>query len=262
MSAAPATRQLPAHTTSVLAPRRTRHCVCIPVLNEAAHLPAQLARMVGIAGMPDVVVADGGSTDGGADPERLRAAGVRALLVKTGPGRLGAQIRMGFAWALDEGYQGVILIDGNGKDDPAAVPEFARALDEGWDFLQGSRFVPGGRAVNTPLLRLLGIRLVHAPLVSLAARTRYTDTTNGFRACSRRLLEDQRVAIFRDALSGYELHYYLAIRAARLGFRVKEIPVTRTYPPEGRIPTKISPLRGNLNVLRALVAACLGRYDP
>ncbi len=262
MSAAAATRQVPAHTATALAPRRTRHCVCIPVLNEAARLPAQLARMVEIPGMPDILVADGGSTDGGSDPDRLRAAGVRALLVKTGPGRLGAQIRMGFAWALDEGYQGVILIDGNGKDDPAAVPDFARALDGGWDFVQGSRFVPGGRAVNTPLLRILGIHLVHAPLVSLAARTRYTDTTNGFRAFSRRLLEDGRVAVFRDVLSGYELHYYLAIRAARLGFRVKEIPVTRAYPPSGPVPTKISPLRGNLKVLRALVTACLGRYDP
>ena len=61
---------------------------------------------------------------------------------------------------------------------------------------------------------------------------------------------------------GYELHYYLAIRAARLGFRVTETPVTRRYPASGKTPTKISPVKGNLRVLRTLAAAVLGRFDP
>jgi hypothetical protein len=99
-------------------------------------------------------------------------------------------------------------------------------------------------------------------MISLAAGTRYTDTTNGFRAYSRRLLADPRVAPLRDVFMGYELHYYLAIRAARLGFRVVETPVTRRYPASGKTPTKISPVRGNLRVLRTLAAAVLGRFDP
>src|SRR5205814_3914059 len=117
-------------------------------------------------------------------------------------------------------------------------------------------------AENTPIERLLGIKLVHAPLVSLAARFRYTDTTNGFRAYSRRLLLDARVAPFRNVFSHYELHYYLAIRSARLGFRVTESPVTRRYPSEGKTPTKISPVKGNLLILRTLAAAALGRFNP
>ena len=50
--------------------------------------------------------------------------------------------------------------------------------------------------------------------------------------------------------------------AARLGFRVCEIPVARRYPAHGPVPTKISPVRGNLRVLRCLFAACLGMYNP
>jgi hypothetical protein len=153
-------------------------------------------------------------------------------------------------------------MDGNDKDDPAAIPRFVKALDEGCDHVQGSRFVAGGEAVNTPWSRLLGIKLLHAPLISVAARRRYTDTTNGFRAYSRRLLEDPRVAPFRDVFSRYELHYYLAIRSARLGYRVTEVPVRRAYPREGKTPTKISPLRGNLLVLSTLAKACLHRFDP
>ena len=256
------TWQVPAYRAVPLRPKGARHAVCVFVLNEGQRLHAQLRKMRPLAERLDVIVADGGSGDGSVEPALLAGHGVRALLVKTGPGRLSAQMRMALAFALGEGYEGVVVMDGNDKDDPSALPAFARALDAGCDHVQGSRFVRGGRAVNTPLARWLGRRLFHAPLVSLAARYRYTDTTNGFRAYSRRLLLDPRVAPFRDVFAGYELHYYLAIRAARLGFRVTEVPVTRAYPAKGAVPTKIKGLRGNWTILRTLVRACLGHYDP
>jgi hypothetical protein len=106
------------------------------------------------------------------------------------------------------------------------------------------------------------VKLLHAPLLSRAAGFRYTDTTNGFRAYSRRFLEDARVDPLRAVFNGYELHYYLAIRAAQLGFRVQELPVTRAYPDTGPVPTKISPLRGNLQVLGQLFRACRHGFDP
>ena len=59
----------------------------------------------------------------------------------------------------------------------------------------------------------------------------------------------------------YELHYYLAIRAARLGFRVKEVPVTRAYPAHGATPTKIKGWRGNWTVMQTLFRACTGAFD-
>ena len=258
----PATRDVPSYRTVTFGPRRSKYCCAIFVLNENGRLHAQLDRMSGAAGLVDLVIADGGSTDGSVDDEPLRRRGVRALLVKTGPGRLSAQMRMAMDWALGEGYEGVIAMDGNNKDDPDAVPAFVGALDAGYDHVQGSRFIPGGRAINTPWSRLLGIRLVHAPLISLASGRKQTDTTNGFRAYSRRLLLDPRVAPFRTVFSGYELHYYLAIRAARLGLRTTEVPVTRAYPSHGPIPTKISPVRGSIKILQTLARACLHRYDP
>jgi hypothetical protein len=252
---------VPEHTRAEFRPRESRHAICVFVLNEGERILAQLARMRAVGGA-DVVVADGGSTDGATAEGRLRALGVNTLLVKTGPGQLSAQMRMALAFCCERGYDGVVVMDGNDKDDPAAVPRFVRALDQGWDHVQGSRFVPGGRAVRTPWARLLAITWLHAPLLSLAAGFRYTDTTNGFRGYSRRLLTDPRVAPFRACFQAYELHYYLAVRAARLGFRVKEVPVTRAYPAHGRTPTKIHGLRGNYRVLKTLLAACLHRFDP
>lgn len=255
-------RDVPAFETDAFRPRASRYCWTVFVLNERHRLERQLERMAPYAGDLDIVIADGGSTDGGTDPELLRSLGVATLLVKTGPGRLSAQMRMAIAYAMDAGYEGIVTIDGNNKDDPSAVTHFLSALDDGFDHVQGSRFIPGGRAIRTPWSRWLAIRAIHAPAVRLAAGFPYTDTTNGFRAYSRRLLTDPRVQPLRAVFEAYELHYYLAIRAARLGFRVTEVPVTRAYPPHGPMPTKISPVRGNLRVLRTLVSACLHRYDP
>lgn len=256
------TRDVPAFTASLFRPRATRYCLCIPVLNEGQRLAAELQRVKPFTPQVDVIIADGGSTDGSVSAERLQPLEVRACLVKTGPGRLGAQLRMAFAWAMDQGYEGVITIDGNNKDDPAAIPLFIAALERGTDHVQGSRFVPGGIARHTPPGRYWGVRLLHAPLISLAAGFRYTDTTNGFRAYSRALLSDPRVAVFRAELSGYELHYYLAIRAARLGFRIAEVPVTREYPASGKTPSKISGWRGNIAILQTLVKTVCGGFNP
>lgn len=250
------------HRVELLRERRTSCCLAVFVVDEGDRLRAQLERMEPFAHLVDIFIADGGSTDGSTNPLELAQRGLRALLVKQGPGGLGAQMVMAFDWALREGYDAIITMDGNNKDDPAAIPRFLEALRGGCQHVQGSRFVPGGRGVNTPFARKWGLRLIHVPLIRLASGWPYTDTTNGFRAYTKELLQDPRVAPFRAVFSGYELHYYLAIRATKLGYRVCEVPVTRAYPDRGKTPTRISHVKGNLRVLRALLAACLHRFDP
>jgi glycosyltransferase involved in cell wall biosynthesis len=253
---------VPTYDIKEFGPKRHRYCVTIFVINEGKNIQAQLAKMRPLSDMVDIIIADGGSTDGSLADEVLMTNRVRALLIKTGLGKLSAQMRVAIAYTLQEGYDGVIPMDGNNKDDPSAIPRFIEALDAGFDHIQGSRFIVGGSGINTPTSRLLGIKLVHAPLISLAAGFRYTDTTNGFRAYSCRFLLDPRVAPLRSIFSTYELHYYLAIRASRLGYSVTEIPVTRAYPAKGPTPTKISGLQGNILILKTLIRACCNQFDP
>lgn len=260
----PAPRELPSFDVTVFAERSSRYALVIPVINEGSRIRAQLTAMheTGHARGVDVIIADGGSTDGSLPEDALRKNGVRALLVKTGPGRLSAQLRMAYAWCLDEGYEGIVTIDGNGKDSIESIPSFAAALDRGIDYAQASRFVRGGRGVRTPWVRWIAIRMVHAPVLSIAARHWLTDTTQGFRAYSRRYLLHPDVQPFRAIFADYELLPYLSVRASQLSLNVEELPTTRTYPEGGKIPTKISGLSSYVRLLRTLWWTLTGRYHP
>lgn len=255
--------QVPTFETPLWLGRRQPWCVVIPVINEGERIRNLLGRMASrkIGEIADVIVVDGGSEDGSLELTALRSNGVRGLLVKTGPGKLSAQLRCAYAFALDRGYQGIVTIDGNDKDDPQAIPRFIDALEEGADFIQGSRFVGGGIGENTPKMRELAIRHIHAPMLSLFSGFRWTDTTQGFRAYSRRMLLDPAIAPFRDVFMTYELLAYLSYRGPKLGYRCLELPTARRYP-KGKVPTKISGLRGNLSVFQVLLKACLRGYNP
>jgi glycosyltransferase involved in cell wall biosynthesis len=209
----------------------------------------------------DVIIVDGGSTDGSLELAALQAKGVRGLLVKTGPGKLSAQLRCAYAFALDQGYEGIVSIDGNDKDDPEAISRFIGALEEGYDFVQASRFISGGIAENTPKSRDFAIKWIHAPMLSLFSGFHWTDTTQGFRAYSRKMLLDEKISPFRDVFMTYELLAYLSYRAPKIGYRCVELPTIRRYP-KGEVPTKISSFQGNLSVFEILVRACFGAYNP
>ncbi|MCX7996514.1 MAG: glycosyltransferase family 2 protein [Patescibacteria group bacterium] len=254
--------EVPAYETKELAPPRHSYCLVIPVLNEGKRFLRQLEILQPYVHEADLIIADGGSTDGSTDPSQLKKFGVRTLLTKTGPGKLSAQLRMAYSYALIQGYVGIITMDGNGKDGPEGIPIIKKALSEGWDYVQGSRFRPGGKASNTPLMRHFANRYLHAPLLSIAAGYFwFTDTTNGFRGYSRRYLLDPRVKPFREVFSRYELLAYLTVRASQIGLAVTEVPVSRSYP-EGKVPTKISAFWGNLDLLRTLFITITGGFTP
>lgn len=240
------------------------HVVLIPIINEGTRIITELERACEskVPDVSDIVICDGGSTDGCTAEPALRRLKVNTLLVKQDTGKQGAQLRMGIWWALQRGYKGIITIDGNNKDSIEDVPRFIEKLQEGYDLVQGSRFVPGGRAINTPLIRTVSVRLIHAPMISLTAHQKFTDTTNAYRAYSSRYLTDERVKPLRDIFMTYELLAYLSVRATQLGYKACEVPVTRAYPKKGKTPTKISFFKGNSELMKILIKNAFGAYDP
>lgn len=244
--------------------KRKEYALLIPIINEGERIRKELERAGNhhIAEYADIVICDGGSTDGCTGEEKLRELQVNTLLIKKDTGKQGAQLRMGIWWALERGYQGIITIDGNNKDSIEDVPHFIEKLNEGYALVQGSRFLPGGKAINTPWVRYWSVKLLHAPVISLTAHQRFTDTTNAYRAYSREYLEDVRVQPLRDIFMTYELLAYLSVRATQLGYKACEIPVTREYPKTGKTPTKISFFKGNSELLKILFKNLMGAYQP
>lgn len=252
---------IPQYDRYVFREKNHQFALVIPVINEGERIKKQLRSISLLSPSVDIIIADGGSTDGSLEPSFLQETGVRALLVKKSPGRLSAQLRMAYSFVLSEQYDGVITIDGNGKDGVDAINSFVEKLQQGYDYVQGSRYAEGGRAINTPADRALGNRLIHAPLLSMAGRRRYTDTTNGFRAYSSEYLRDPRVLPFREVFDSYELLFYLTVRAGQIGRRTCEVPVERHYPTD-TTPSKISGFRGKIEILLQTVKVALGLYSP
>ena len=233
---------VPRFRVTEFAPRQSDYCVCIPIINENGRIQKELkrARAHGIPRKVDILLCDGGSTDGSTEEGLLRSLGVNALLVKEDAGKQGAQLRMGLWWALQRGYRGILTVDGNNKDSIEDIPRFLEKLEEGY----------------------VSVVLLHAPVISLTARHRFTDTTNAFRAYSRRYLTHPKVQPFRDIFMGYELLAYLSVRASQLGLPSCEVPVTRAYPKGQKTPTKISFFKGNGDLLKILFKNMRGAYNP
>ncbi|MBE6688998.1 MAG: glycosyltransferase family 2 protein [Ruminococcaceae bacterium] len=256
---------VPRYECREYAPKNTKYCVLIPIINEGERIKRELerAKTAGVDKLCDIIICDGDSTDGSTADEIMQSLGVNTLLIKKSAGKQGAQLRMGIDFALNvRGYDGVVTIDGNDKDSIEDVPKFIEKLNEGYDLVQGSRFIKGGKAINTPFVRYVSVRLIHAPIISITAGQWFTDTTNAYRCYSAAYLRHPKVQPLREVFSGYELLAYLSVRATQLKMKACEVPVTRAYPKTGKTPTKISAVRGNSNLLKILFKNLFGGYNP
>ena len=227
--------------------------VIVPILNEGERILSQLVKMDLLSSFFDIVIVDGNSNDGSvAAIVGKKFKHVRAILVDQSGLGLSRQIQLGLSYGVESRYKYVVTMDGNDKDHPQGIRKILDALNLGNDFIQGSRFTSGGAAINNPKIRTLAIRLLHAPITSLFANRRFTDTTNGFRGFSLELITDPEMRIMSKNFKSYELVAFIPVRAARLRYKMAEVGVIREYP-SGAIPTKIVGFKGNFKILKTLI---------
>jgi glycosyltransferase involved in cell wall biosynthesis len=166
----------------------------------------------------DLVVIDDGSADESA--AEARAAGARVLRHPVNLGA-GAAQETGYLFALRNGYDYVLHLDGDGQHPPARLPDLLAPLLAGEaDFVIGSRYAHAGDSTGTPLLRMTGHRLFSAVLLALT-RMRVGDPTSGFRGLNRRAL-----SLFADGVFPSDYPDSDVLLMAHLcGLRIREVGV-------------------------------------
>jgi dolichol-phosphate mannosyltransferase len=232
--------------------RIQRVLLVLPALNEAGKIGRTIQKVPpGV--VDDVLVVDDYSTDGTAD--EAAALGARVIRHPRNMG-VGAAIRTGIHFADEHGYDVVVVAASDDQDVPAEIPRLLEPIERGQaEFVQGSRYLPGGRRVRHPLSRTL-MTWSYSVLFSALVLRRVTDGTNGFRAFLTRTA--LALPLDQDWLDRYELEPYLYMRCLQQGVAM-EVPVTKEYPAERKIGyTKMRPIRDWWRIFRPLLFIRLG----
>jgi len=200
--------------------------VIIPALNEAGKIGRVLDKFPRDPRFEAIVV-DDGSVDGTGDEARAHVA---ALVIRHDQrGGVGNAIRDGWKAAIERERPYLALLSGDDQHEPAEMIGALNALlAANADYLQGSRWMPGGRVVGNTGGRGLGTR-VYSIAFSLLAGRRVTDATNGFRIFRTSILEHRSVNIDQTWLDSYDLEPYVLFKAIRARYRVIEHPCTVIY---------------------------------
>ena len=166
-------------------PERRRLAI-VPARNEEGAVGLVVEELRAFDPELDVLVIDDGSEDATAASAAAGGAVVVRLPFNLG---IGGAVQTGFKYALEQGYDTVIRLDGDGQHDPQEIPQLLAPLARGEaDVVVGSRFANGNDGdYRPPFARRAGIRWF-AQLVSLLTRQKLTDTTSGFQAVNARAI--------------------------------------------------------------------------
>ncbi len=254
--------EIPSYSKKELSVRKSKYCIITALWNEGEKALTQYRSMKRYTAESDFIIAiRGEDLDKFSDEELKEQFGIRTILKIDSPGQSTAY-RVAMSYALDQGYEGIIMIDSNGKDSPSAFPSFIEKLDQGYDLVQGSRFMKGGYHENTPLIRIFAIRCVAAFWIWLGSGYWYSDQNNGFKGFSRRVLLDDKIQPLRSIFKFHNLQVYLNYAIPKHGFKVVQVPTSRVYPKTGPLPSKLKGITPLIRHLKDYIDAAIGRLDP
>ena len=202
-----------------------RVAALVPAYQAAVHLGEVLERIRRAAPGLHVLVVDDGSRDATAEVARMFGASVHSFAANRGKG---FALLAGFELLTD--YDGVLTLDADGQHPPECIPEFLRVFDAGPDLVMGRRV----RSPDMPASRRFANAFSSGWTTTLAGQ-QITDSQCGYRVYGRRLLDRTPITPGR-----YEVETEIAVRAARLGFRLAEVEIPTVY---GEEKSQIHPFR-------------------
>lgn len=191
--------------------------VIVPAFNEEENLPSLLDDLSRYG--YSVVVVNDCSSD--ATSERVRERGVTVLDLPANLG-IGGGVQTGFKYAVANGFDIVVQIDGDGQHDPQWISTVIQPLIDGeYDCVIGSRYLPDSRDIEykTPVARRIGMHF-STSILRLATGLKIFDTTSGFRALNRSAFE-----FFARSYPVDHPEAEALLVLYRRGFRIKEVPI-------------------------------------
>ena len=211
-----------------------RTVILIPAHNEAKTI-GDLTKTVIELGY-DVIVIDDGSIDDTAILAKTQGAQVISTYKKSGKGNA---LRLAFKQAIEQNYEVVITLDGDGQHAPSDIANFIECYQKSHvDIINGDRM---HNPVRMPFIRRLTNGFM-SWLISLVCRQRITDTQCGFRLITTKVLRSIELKS-----TNFEIETEILIKASKKGFRIASAPIETIYRDE---VSKISPIKDTLRFIR------------
>lgn len=242
--------------------RKNNILVGVVVYNEENKLPPILTKMAKAMQHSNyfILFVNDKSTDKSADfLQKFVKKHKRSLLInqKRNYG-VGKSIKTIVNYGIKNNFDICVIMAGNGKDNPLEIKKLLTPIiSNGFDYVQGSRFLQGGSFINLPFARKLMIKSFTI-LFYLFTGFAQTDTSNGFRAYKLAIFKDNQININQSWLDRYELETYLHYKVITLGYKICEVPVSKNYLPGVKNYSKIRPVIDWWRMMRPLFYLKLG----
>ena len=200
----------------------------IPTYNEGENIKILIPKILKIFKEEtidgEIIIVDDNSPDGtGQVAEELAKDSDKILVLKRlGKMGLGSAYKDGFRYALSINREGVIEMDADLSHDPSYLSGFVRKLEEGYDLVIGSRYIPGGKIPKWSLYRRMVSKLTNKA-AKLFLGLPINDVTSGYRAFSSNALEKINFSVVKS--DGYAFQVEMATRCKRAGLKICEIPI-------------------------------------
>jgi len=200
--------------------------VIIPTYNEKENIEKIIRKVLSLEGNYHILIVDDGSPDGTADIiKSLQPAfpGRLHLVERTGKLGLGTAYIFGFKWALEKGYEYIFEMDADFSHNPEDLSRLYNAIKDNGDVAVGSRYTKGGKVVNWPWDRIF-ISKGGALYTKMITQMPVSDPTAGFICYKKDVLK--AIPLDKVQFVGYAFQIEMKYRAWKLGFKIKEVPIT------------------------------------
>jgi glycosyltransferase involved in cell wall biosynthesis len=227
--------------------KNLRVSVVIPARNEAKSLPHVLPRLP--SWVHEVILVDGLSVDDTSAVAKLEMPAIR-IVEQTGRGK-GNALREGFINCTGDV---VVAIDADGSMDPLEMDRYVELIAMGFDYVKGSRMLPGGSSEDLTGIRRIG-NWIFRTLTNLMTGSRYSDLCYGYFAFRRGTIDE--LELMGD---GFEIETEINIRAHRAGLRIAEVPSVESDRRHGE--SQLNAFKDGLRILLTIFRTSLGRQEP